>query len=353
DFFYDVTPTWDGNFILAGGTYGLGMGDEDMYFVKIDGSGNVIWTRTFGGVKADEARGIVETGDSLIAAVGFSYSLADTLGDSWILRMREINGDTLLSRTAGFPNAEDQGFGICDNPTTGRFLICGYNNFSPTLKYSYFGAFFYNGSNQFMYSSGNIADQMLYGITARANGTIGAVGAIYSTPGGNGDLYFFHNRTNWESFPFGTNQLDIGYSIDLAHDDGYIACGYTEGFNSFVPNVYLVKIDTSGLSSTILSIREQPTQQVLAKTSIFPNPAQDEALINYDSYQPIRGELKMEIFDIAGRFVMSVPSSQWQRTTSRNATCQIETRNLNAGIYQFVIHDESGTNSSGKFIVTH
>ena len=353
DFFYDVTPTYDGNFILAGGTYGHGNGDEDMYFVKINSNGDTLWTRTQGGIKMDEARGIIETGDSLIAAVGFTNSLGDTLGDSWILRMQETNGDTIWARTLGYANAEDQGMGICDNYATGRFFICGYNNFTPSLKYSYFGAFQYNGVNQFIYSSGNIADQMFYGIVARPNGTIGAVGAIYSTPGGNGDMYFFHTRTSWSSFPFGTSSLDVGYSIDLTHDDGYIACGYTEGFNSFVPNVFLVKIDTSGLSSTVLAIREQPTPTILARTSIFPNPVQDDALLNYDCYQNISGELHLEIFDISGRLISSIPSSQWQKNTSKNATYRIKTENFNSGMYQYIIHDDSGSSTSGKFIVSH
>lgn len=353
DFFYDVTPTYDSSFILAGGTYGIGAGDEDMYFVKIDSLGNVLWTKTYGGVKADEARGIIECGDSLIAAVGFSNSLGDTLGDSWIMRLRETNGDTLWSRDAGYPNAEDQGFGICDNFTTGRFFICGYNNISSSNSDAYFGAFFYSGTNQFIYSTGGGLDEMFYGIVARPIGTFAAIGANYTVSNGVGDMYFFHNRGPWVSFPFGGLQLDVGYSIDLAHDDGYIACGYTESFNSYAPNVYLVKIDTSGLSSTVLAIREQPSQSVPSHITIFPNPIQDEAYLNYDSYESIQGQLQMDIYDITGRLVLTIPPSLWQKTTSRNATCRITTENMNVGIYSFIIHDDIGNSVNGKFIITH
>lgn len=352
DFFYDVAPTYDGGFILAGGTYGLGEGDEDMYFVKIDANGDTLWTKTYGGIRADEARSVCETGDSLLAAVGFSYSLGDTLGDSWVLRMNGV-GDTLWTRTVGYNTAEDISWGICDNAPGGRFYICGQFTASPGNLDPYFGAFSYAGAALFIYSSGGAQDEFFNGIVVRPNGSIAVIGANYTVGAGNGDFFMFHNRLAWESFTYGTLQTDIGYSIDIAHDDGYIACGYTEGHNSIVPNVYLIKIDTAGATSTVLSIREQPQAFSNGSISVFPNPAQEEVQIIFDSNQELEGEIIMELFDLGGRRIALPSSLIWQMSSAKSTSCRFATSHLANGAYQFFLSDNSGKKSFGKFIVAH
>jgi hypothetical protein len=353
DFFYDVAPTYDHKFILAGGTYGMGNGDEDMWFVKIDSAGNVVWEKTYGGVKQDEARGIIQTKDSMIATAGFTFSLGDTLGDSWILRMNEANGDTAWARTAGY-TGEDKSWGISEDSTFGRIFFCGENStVAGNQKDAYFGALFYNGTTQFIYTTGGNLDEAFYGITVRADGSLGAVGVDYTVGAGSGDMYLFNNRTVWTSTNYGSAQFDVGYSVDDAHDGGYIMVGYTEGFNSLLPNIYLVKADTNGNSTIVIGIREQPAAHTFGLASVFPNPTQNEAVINFDSYESINGELKMEIFDVTGRTIMAIPFSQWQISTAHNAICKIQTANLNNGIYQYIISDQSGGKCAGKFIVSH
>ncbi len=355
DFFYDVTQTYDGNFILAGGTYGQGEGDEDMYFVKIDANGDTLWTRTQGGIKTDEARGIIECGDSLIAAVGFSNSLGDLLGDSWIMRMRETNGDTLWSKTLGQSNIEDKAWGLADFYAANRIIIVGETSIQYGDPDAYIQSMTYGGSVLFNIVFGGAGTEDNFtGIICRPNGTMAAIGTTENVMGnGHGDMYFYHDRTGPFNTIFGSTSVEAGCSIDLAHDDGYIVCGFTEGFNNFVPQVWLIKIDTTGLSTGVLGIREAPTPTKMASSTVFPNPANQDAEIMYDSFDAISGDLQMNIFDITGRLVETIPNSKWQKTSARNATCIIEVSNLNDGIYQFVIHDNANGKSTGKIIVSH
>ncbi len=354
DFFYDVTPTYDGCFVLAGGTYGLGEGDEDMYFVKIDGNGDTLWTKTHGGIKADEARAICETGDSLLAAVGFTYSLGDTLGDSWILRMTAI-GDTVWTRTIGLPTFEDKAFGIADLSTFGRIMIVGETSSVNPDPDAYVQSMSYSGSALFnLVFGGAGTNDNFTSIVTRPDGTFAALGSTDNNQAnGNGDFWFFHNRNTFFSTTFGTFSPEAGYSIDLAHDDGYIACGYTEGFNSFVSNIYLVKLDTIGLSTGVLSIREQPNNLRSGIATVFPNPVTDDATILFDSYESFEGNLIMTIYDITGRQIMTVATTSWQINSNKSALCKIEMGLFSNGIYQYVISDESGRKCNGKFIVSH
>lgn len=351
DFFYDVAPTYDGGFILSGGTYGAGSGDEDMYFVKIDANGDTLWTKTYGGIKADEARSVCETGDSLLAAVGFTFSTGDTLGDSWVLRM-EADGDTLWTRTLGWANAEDKAWGIADMDLFGRVLVVGEFTVNGDMN-SYIRSISYDSTFSFLITNGVAGYEYFSEVAVRPNGTFAALGSTENDGGGNGDFFMFHNRTIWTSTSFGTTETEAGYSIDITHDDGYIACGYTTGFSSIQPNLYLVKIDTNGASSGILSIRPAPVASSNGSVVVFPNPASNNVTITFDAIAPFEGKPEMQVFDIAGRMVMSIPSSQWQMLSNRSTTLSLDTEGLSNGIYHFVITNAGEGKCAGKFTVSH
>ncbi|CAN5827530.1 Ig-like domain-containing protein [soil metagenome] len=355
DFFYDVAPTYDGGFILCGGTYGIGAGEEDMWFVKIDANGDTLWTKTYGGIKTDEARSIIETGDSLLAVAGFSYSLGDSLGDSWILRMDEV-GDTIWTRTLQLRAASaDKAFGIADISVYGRLMVVGETSSRYGDPDGYYRCFTYAGDTLFTDIHGGAGSiDNFSGVVTRPNASFAVVGTTENVSGGgHGDFYFYNDHNGGFITSFGTFQPEAGYSIDITHDDGYILCGYSQGFNSFVPQVMLIKCDTTGFSTGLIGIREEPTLLSNAATTVFPNPANEKATITYDAFKSVQGKLTLELFDLSGRIVMQIPFSQWQMLSAKNFSCTLETASLNEGMYQYVIADDAGTTCAGKIVVSH
>ncbi len=352
DFFYDVATTSDSGFILAGGTYGAGMGEEDMYFVKLDSLGNILWTKTYGGAKTEEARCIIETGDSMLAAVGFTYSLEDSLGDSWILRMNNV-GDTIWTRTMNLPLVADKAFGIADCYTYNRLYIVGQTAATGNDD-AYIQCINYSAASIYTVTMGAASHDDFYGICVRQDGTLGAVGTTFSY-GLNGNMYFFKDRTAWVYHTFGTVEEDGGYSIDFTKDYGYIACGYTYGYNSNYghPNLYLVKIDSTGFSSGVLNIREYKSTSEFMASTVFPNPIQSNATFTFDTRTSIEGKLHMTIYDISGRNVMNIPESQWVFNSRNFASCKIQLEALIKGIYTYDIFDDSGGRTSGKFVISN
>lgn len=58
---YALSKTDDGGFILAGTTRSYGEGSEDIYLIRINATGQVIWSETFGGAHQDFARSVITT----------------------------------------------------------------------------------------------------------------------------------------------------------------------------------------------------------------------------------------------------------------------------------------------------
>lgn len=349
DFLYDVTVTYDGAFICAGGTYGMGNGDEDMLFLRLEPNGDLEWIRTWGGAKEDEARGVTETSDSLLAACGYTCSLGDTLGDSWILRLNPVNGDTIWTRKGLHPVGADKALGIAAG--NGRFGVVGQYTTATGDQNAFIHVMMNDSVTQLNIVCGIAGYEYFSGIVfLKTSYNFATLGSTENDGGGRGDMFLFHD-VNYLAYTYGTVEHEAGYGIDAAPDKGYIICGSTTGFGSVVDNLYLVKVDSNGNSTQVLNVRDQPTEY--ARTLVYPNPATDYVQVTFDGTQPVNGALVLTVFDIAGNVVKVAPRSEWTMLSSSSSFCKIQVEDLPAGYYQFSVQDGSGMSSSGRFIVTH
>jgi hypothetical protein len=69
--------TGDGGYIIGGTTRNYGNGGSDVWLVKTDNLGNIIWTRTFGGSLDDDADYIIQTSDGGFAISGMTMNWGD------------------------------------------------------------------------------------------------------------------------------------------------------------------------------------------------------------------------------------------------------------------------------------
>lgn len=122
---YALRETRDGGFIIAGRTESFGAGKGDVYLVKTGASGDVLWSRTFGGADDDEARDVLELDGGGYVVVGSTLSFGAGSSDIFALRVN-ANGDSLWSRTVG-TIGPDHGHAVV-HAIGGGFLIGGRSN---------------------------------------------------------------------------------------------------------------------------------------------------------------------------------------------------------------------------------
>jgi hypothetical protein len=113
----------DGGFAVAGGTYSKGAGYEDMWVLRLDEAGNVVWDHTYGGASVDQANSIVALADGGFAVAGYTRSKGAGEGDMWVLRLDEA-GNVLWDHTYG--GAESDGAGSIVALADGGFAVAGY-----------------------------------------------------------------------------------------------------------------------------------------------------------------------------------------------------------------------------------
>ena len=83
-----IEPTVDGGFIVVGGTESKGAGDSDIWMLKLDAEGQLLWDRTFGGEGFDTARSVRQAANGDFIVTGSVDTDKHNYWDAWIVRPR-------------------------------------------------------------------------------------------------------------------------------------------------------------------------------------------------------------------------------------------------------------------------
>jgi len=112
---YAATATADGNFIIVGDSRSTDqdvtnpIGNADLWAVKFNGNGGIIWNRSFGGSQFDSARSIVPITDGNYLIAGATRSADGDVSsnngenDAWVVIM-DANGALVFEKTIGGSN---------------------------------------------------------------------------------------------------------------------------------------------------------------------------------------------------------------------------------------------------------
>jgi hypothetical protein len=123
-----VRETPDGGFVTAGLTSSPVADDRNVYLVKLNSLGGIVWEKRYGGSRYDEANDLqVLHGDSGFVVTGYTRSFGAYGTDVYVLRT-DSAGDTLFTLRYD-ATINDVGKAICE--TTDGYVIAGHTQ-TPT-----------------------------------------------------------------------------------------------------------------------------------------------------------------------------------------------------------------------------
>ena len=103
---WSVRQTTDGGYIVAGHTYSFGAGLRDVYLVKVDEYGDTVWTAVYGGAEQEYAYSVRQTVDGGYIVAGKTKSSGGRGFDVYVVRT-DGDGDVVWTRVYGSWTGDD------------------------------------------------------------------------------------------------------------------------------------------------------------------------------------------------------------------------------------------------------
>lgn len=128
-----ITGYFYNSSIIFGSTTLTGSGNQDMFIVKYDASGNVVWAKSAGGSSDDEGLGIAVDGSGNSCITGYFRSSSITIGSTVLINSGIINvfsvkydasGNVIWAKSAG-GSSTDYGKGIIVDGS-GNTYVAGF-----------------------------------------------------------------------------------------------------------------------------------------------------------------------------------------------------------------------------------
>ncbi|UCG42255.1 MAG: hypothetical protein JSU73_10300 [candidate division WOR-3 bacterium] len=265
--FHVVEQTSDGGYIGVGYTeVGVG-GRADCYLVKTDALGDTLWTRSYGTPELEVAYDVEELPDRGFLLVGFTNATEDNSHDIWLVRT-DAEGRMVWNRTYG-GNMDDVGYRV-QRTQDGGFAVAGYRDggFVPgyvveltaLLKDScqaYLLKLDSLGEVEWEKTYGGPKPEAVMDAMQLWDGGYILAGLTRSNTAGQDDVYAVRTDrvgdTLW-TFTIGGTDIDVAYSVDTTPSGGFILFGRTDSFEADSAGqkvrhknaLYAVELDRSG-----------------------------------------------------------------------------------------------------------
>ncbi len=247
---YSVEQTTDGGYIVCGYTKSFGAGDDDLFLVKTDATGAIVWTSTFGNNKDDHGYYVQQTSDGGYIAAGYTDDPAGGLGDDdFFLVKTDATGNLEWNKHYG---DNDDEVAYCVQQTTdGGFVLCG-----ETKSYGLGNDDIYvvktdnMGNVQYSGVYGDNDEDLARSIRQTADGGFILTGETKSFGvGGRAVIVMKLTSTlnhTWTKTYEGAND-DRGHEIQLLNNGlGYVVVGRTKSFGQGGEDAFLLQIDLNG-----------------------------------------------------------------------------------------------------------
>lgn len=239
-----VIQTSDGGYIIAGATMSYGAGANDAWLVKTDAKGLVTWSKTYGTINNDVAYGVVQTSDGGYVFSGMEKQ-SGLNGNAHLVKV-DASGNVLWSKTFGSYLRKNFAYTLLQTSDHG-FLIGGWENLNLGINDDFcLIKTDSNGTLQWYKSYGDVGHDQNFSVHQTTDGGFVIAGYTFSASvidvnvvkvDGSGNLLWTKN--------VGGTGADYSYAVTSTADGGLVFCGSTLSFGATNAG-YLAKMDGSG-----------------------------------------------------------------------------------------------------------
>jgi len=204
------------------------------------------WSQTFGGSDHDTGYSVAQTSDGGYIITGDTSSYGAGLNDVYLIKT-DANGNEEWYQTFG-GTEQDYGKSVAQTDDSG-YIITGYTFSFASYCDVYLIKTDASGNEEWSQTFGGSGANMGYSVAVCSDGgyVIAATTSCYGA--GSYDAWLIKTDADgiqeW-SRTFGTTNDDYGRSAIQTSDGGYVITGYTFSYGDGSANAWLIKTDTSG-----------------------------------------------------------------------------------------------------------
>jgi hypothetical protein len=241
---YAGTQSLDGSFLVAGTSVSFG---SVAWIVNADSNGNLKWSRTFSSGSVDYIGAAAPASDMGFILAGSAEYPSVGNKQCWIFKI-DSAGDLQWSTAVG-GTLKDEAYGIMQT-SDGGYLATGTSNYSPAIKPNgLLVKLDATGSLVWAYNYGDTLTQRLFHTIQTFDGGFISVGDSYYLASDSTDALVIKMNSSgnpeWTAL-VGTGANELATSVAQTSDSGYVITGglFNSGFQ--FSDVMLFKLDKTG-----------------------------------------------------------------------------------------------------------
>jgi hypothetical protein len=317
-----------GGFVIAGETGTTVTGQHDVYIVKTNSNGNLLWTQSIGGSEEDEAKDVRQNSNDEYLITGFTKSFGAGNSDVWLICV-DASGSILWNKTFGSPD-EESGEAIV--PTSdGGCAITGYKYSNITNDMDVLLIRTNSSGDTLWTKTYGSADTLEagYGLAKTDDGGFIITGTIAILSPLTQNLLVIRTDSLGNVIWTKTIEEDgysTGYCIRKSNNNGYIICGDIYPSNRTDSDIFVVCLGqeqvTDVFEESSVTLHEFKLMQN------YPNPFNPTTKISWQS--PISGYQSLKVHDVLGNEVATLVNEFKNAGTHE---IDFDAGNLSSGVY--------------------
>ena len=236
-----------GGYIITGWTDSFGSGEGDLWLIKIDDEGELVWNRTHGGIAHEQGNCAQATPDGGYIITGASATYAVGEFDIWLLKT-DSQGEVEWKRSFGGA-AHDEGHYVVNCSDRGYLVLGSTSSQGAGATDVLLIKLTQSGSVDWTRVFGGRDWDWGSAVLETSDHGFLIAGTTLSQGAGQSDIWLLRTdltgEREWER-TMGGSDLDFGRSLASAPDGGFVILGKTHSFGAGQSDLWLIRTNSEG-----------------------------------------------------------------------------------------------------------